>query len=257
MKTKIMILCAIALFTNASAQNSAEAGTTAGSVIYEEVARLEIKLEGDAAQFADQIPKEQVSQKILYFNPDISLYRLLETTSNDDVMPQTTGHMTVRMKISGGSDKIFCDMKNRKKIEQKEFMTRMFLIDGELIRPEWKITGNQRLISGYNCQEASCIDNGRKISAWFSPSIPVSAGPAGFGDLPGLILMVDIENGKRLITAKSVNTVLEDAGILEIPKEGKKVSQEEYKKMVDEKMKEMGEENGGGGNVHIIIRGGE
>jgi GLPGLI family protein len=258
MKTKIMILCAAALFTNASAQNSAGEATTAGSVTYEEIAKLEIKLEGDAAQFADQIPKEQVSQKILYFNPDISLYKLLETANNEEVMPQTTGQMTIRMKVSGGSDKTFCDMKNRKKVEQREFMTRMFLIDGELTRPEWKITGNQRFISGYNCQEANCTDSGRKITAWFAPSIPVSSGPAGFGDLPGLILMVDIDNGKRIITAKTINPKLEDPGILEIPKEGKKVSQEEYKKMVDEKMKEMGEENGGNGaNVHIIIRGGE
>jgi GLPGLI family protein len=243
MKTKILILCAIVFLSKANAQNSAGESTTEGSVIYEEIAKLEIRLEGDAAQFADQIPKEQVSQKILYFNPDNSLYKLLEAANNEDVMPQTTGHMTVRMKISGGSDKIFCDMKNRKKIEQKEFMTRMFLIDGELARPEWKITGNQKMISGYNCQEATCIDNGRKISAWFFPSIPVSAGPAGFGDLPGLILMVDIENGKRIITAKTITPKLDDAGILEIPKEGKKVSQEEYKKMVDEKMKEMGEES--------------
>lgn len=255
MKTKILILCSLTLFARANSQVGA--GIKEGSVIYEEIARLDIKLEGDAVQFADQIPKEQITQKILYFNPGSSLYKLNETTNNEDIMPQTTSHMTVRMKISGGHDEIFCDMNSRKRIDQREFMTRMFLIDDELIRPDWKITGNQKLVAGYNCQEAMCIDNGRKVSAWFSPSIPVSAGPAGYGDLPGLILMVDIENGKRIITAKSINPVLEDPAVIAMPRDGKRVSEEEYKKMVDEKMKEMGEENGGGANIHVIIRGRE
>ena len=38
--------------------------------------------------------------------------------------------MKIRMVNGGGDDKIFCDFKNRKKTEQKEFMTRMFLVEG-------------------------------------------------------------------------------------------------------------------------------
>ena len=41
-----------------------------GKITYEEKAKIEIKLEGDAAQFADQMPKEQVSSKVLFFNAD-------------------------------------------------------------------------------------------------------------------------------------------------------------------------------------------
>jgi GLPGLI family protein len=234
-------------------QDPSGKSTTSGKIVYQDKVKLNIKLEGDAAQFAASLPEEQTSEKVLYFNTDYSLYQADDTKKEEDVMSQQADHMTIKMVVGGAGNKTFCDFQKKKKTEQKEFMTRMFLVESELGSEQWKLTGNFRMISGYNCQEALWEDTARKVNAWFTASIPVSSGPQGFGGLPGLILQVDINNGKQIITATSVDPSLIDAAILVRPKEGKKVTAEGFKKIVDEKMKEMGNEGGDGTN-HIFIR---
>ena len=36
-----------------------------------------------------------------------------------------------------------------------------------------------------------------KVDVWFTPEVPVSSGPAGYGGLPGLIVFVDVNEGKK------------------------------------------------------------
>ena len=133
-------------------------------------------------------------------------------------------------------------------------MTRIFLIEGQVPVHAWKLTGQQKMILDYPCQEATLEVDEKSISAWFTPAIPVSAGPANYGNLPGLILSVDIDEGQRVITARSVESMEPTSENLKKPKKGKKVSQEEYEAIVAEKMEEMGGEQGEGGNVHMMIR---
>lgn len=253
MKKIMLILIVFSTSISGFSQESAGKNTVSGKITYEEKIKLELKLEGDAAQFAESLPKEQVNVKMLLFDQDRTLYTEDDSKKPDEVLTQQTGHMTMRMIVSGGNDKTFTDIKNMKKTEQKEFMTRMFLIESDIMNPDWKFTGNNRIVLGYNCQEAIREDNGKKISAWFTTLIPVSSGPAGYYGLPGLILLVDIDNGKRIITARTIDTELKDQALIVKPDVGKKVTPEEYKKIVDEKMKEMGSEGGEGG-AHVMIR---
>lgn len=255
MKTISILFCAIMLPLTVKSQNHPSQSITSGKISFQEKTKLEIRLEGDAAQFADQMPKEKLDGKILYFNPDYSLYTAgEEKTSDEDInMDQHEGGIKIRMINDGDNDIIFYDIKNNKKTEQKEFMTRKFLVDGDMVSSDWKLTGNFRSISGFNCQEALKQDSSKNVSAWFTVLIPVSSGPAGFGGLPGMILQVDINNGKRVITATAIDPSLTDPSILSKPKEGKKVTAEEFRKIVEEKRKEMGVENGQGTN-HVIIK---
>jgi GLPGLI family protein len=252
MKKIIILLSGLVLSLNGNSQVAHSLNTVSGKITYEEKVKIEIRLEGDAAQFADQMPKEQVSRKVLYFNRDCAIYEP-DAKKEESVMDQHSGGMQVRIMRGGENDKIYCDLREMKKTEQKEFMTRMFLVEDDLRTSDWKITGNSKIILGYNCQEAVLKDTANVTKAWFTGSIPVSAGPAGFYGLPGLILQIDINDGKRLITAASIEPSLEVTDFLEKPEEGKKVTQEEYRKIVDDKMKEMGHENGQGTN-HVMIR---
>ena len=52
----------------------------------------------------------------------------------------------------------------------------------------WTLTGEKKVISGYEAQRATCQFRGRSYEAWFTPSIPISAGLNVFGGLFGLIL---------------------------------------------------------------------
>ena len=251
MRTLLVIIAALLCAVVTEAQDNS---MTSGKVIYDEVMKLEIQLEGDASQFAHMLPKERKTVKVLYFNPGESLYE--KGDSEDESIDQVveSGEAMVQIKMTEPDNKLYTDLSKKLQVEQKEFMTRIFLIEGEVPEHSWKMTGQQKMILDYPCQQASLEVDDKKISAWFTQAIPVPAGPAGYGDLPGLILSVDIDKGQRVITARSVESMEPASGDLQKPKKGKKVSQEEYEAIVAEKMEEMGGEHGEGGNVHMMIR---
>ena len=78
-----------------------------------------------------------------------------------------------------------------------------------------------------------------KITAWYSPDIPISQGPENYYGLPGLIL--EISDGKTTILCSKVVLNSKEKKEIKAPKKGKLVSQAEYDKIVKEKMEEMRE----------------
>lgn len=237
-------LITVGLFANAQEN-------TSGKIEYEQVIKLEIKLEGDASQFAHMLPKERKSNKILYFNSEASLFENIKK-EEDETMSMHSGGANVMIKMEEPENKVYTDLTEKKQIEQREFMTRTFLIEGEVAQ-QWKLTGNQKMILDYPCQEAIIEKDSISMAAWFTPVIPVSAGPENYGGLPGLILAMESSDGKNKTIATLVDLTPVEKDILVKPKKGKKVSREEYEKVVEEKMKEMGAENGGGHQMMIRI----
>lgn len=249
----MLIPAAVVICYSGSSQSAGET-TTTGTVRYEEKMKIEIKLEGESAQYSDMLPKEQTEKKILYFSPEASVYRGASAPANTETMEQESAGTMVRFQIYQTDDIIYRDLRNNKRIEQREFMTRMFLIESDAGKADWKLTGEQKTILGYPCQEAVREDEGKKIRAWFTPAIPVPTGPQNYGNLPGLILAVETHDGDRTITATSIDMTAPETTMLVKPKQGKRVTPEEYRKIVDEKMKEMGGEGGSGQQVIIRIQ---
>lgn len=66
----------------------------------------------------------------------------------------------------------------------------------------WELTNESKLIDGYLCYKATNVDiveNGKQvfnhsIVAWYCPELPYSYGPIGYGNLPGLILQLQVRN---------------------------------------------------------------
>jgi len=225
---------------------------TRGTVVYEEVAKIEIQLEGEMAHLMKDMPKERRSEKVLFFSPEATVYKNLEK-EEEESMASEAG---MRIMMSQPDNVLHLDLANKEMVEQKEFMTRMFLINSEIPEIEWKITGQQKMILDFPCMEATQTDtSGVVTSAWFTPSIPVQSGPAKYFNLPGLVLEVDKDNGQMQFIAKSVNFEAPDKSLLKKPKDGKKVTKEEYDRIVEEKIKEMGGSTGGDGvHSNIVIR---
>lgn len=236
------------------------AQTTSGKILYTETRKLHINLKNEdiqingvssdqANQIAAMIPKEQVSKKILRFTPEAALYETAKVENNDATSQQ--GNMQIMINFSsGGDNKSYHDIKNKQLVEQNEFMSRKFLVTSDIGKNEWKMTGNQKEILGYPCQQATMLKDTQTVTAWFTPAIPVSAGPKGTAGLPGMILAMDIGDDLSVI-ATSIEAGGVDAKELSKPNEGKKVTKEQYKKIVDDKVKEMQSESGGNG---IIIK---
>lgn len=236
-----------------------------GTVVYRQTVQLEIHLEGDAAQFASALPRERISEKILQFNQAAALYQNHQSEGPDEPT-QMAGGGTMMIRMVEPDNKVFTDLENGTQIEQREFMSRIFLIEKEGAEGKWKLTGNQREILGYACQEAvtEAEDDGEPeegtgtqenlVHAWFTPQIAVPAGPTIYGGLPGLVLAVEMDGGNRVIEAVSVELDPVDDALLKRPRKGKKVNEEEFQAIVDEKMEEMGAEQGGDGNYAISVR---
>lgn len=229
-----------------------------GVVTFEEKIKLEIKIDGADEQMLANLPKERTSQKVLLFTPEATLYQGDKTSkASDDMDSHPEDGARVMIKMKAPEDIVYCDLKSNKLIEQRDFMSRKFLIESDPGKMQWKITGNQKMILNYPCQEAILQDTSKKIIVWFTSSIPVFSGPNGYANLPGLILALDSDDGKYMLTALKVEMKEIDKAVITKPKEGKKVTKEEYEKIKEEKRKEMNEEfggGGGGGNVIIKIK---
>jgi GLPGLI family protein len=156
--------------------------------------------------------------------------------------------------MSSPDNKMYLNFADNLKIEQREFMSRIFLIKGEPTKNKWKLTPKQKMILNYPCLQAEQITEKDTVVAWFAPSIPVSSGPGNYVNLPGLVLAVDINHGSRTIMAKSVELKPIAEELIAKPKKGKNVTEEEFRKIVMEKRKEMRAENPDG-HMMIMHRG--
>ena len=256
---KIILSILVSIFLSTMIINAQD--KSSGTVVYEEVTKIEIKLEGEMAHLMKDMPKEQRAKKMLYFSPEASLYT---ATEKDDKMDEAMGGGGMAHAMGGGGmtimmgapdNKLYVDLKKEEVIEQREFMTRTFLINGEMPSSDWKITGEQKMLLDYPCMEATKTDTAGVVTrVWFAPTIPVKCGPGSYCNLPGLVLEVDIEDGKRKMLAKSIDFTMPAKEFFKKPKDGKKVSNEEFDKIVAEKIKEMGGEGGTGSGSTIMIR---
>lgn len=73
---------------------------------------------------------------------------------------------------------------------------------------KYKLTGKQKKILKYQCQEAKFDLNGRKYTVWFTPEVEINFGPLKINGLPGLILELTEETNKVKITLNSFKKII-------------------------------------------------
>jgi GLPGLI family protein len=234
-----------------SAAQQAPAQLTEGIIQYQEVLKITIEMDGDMSQMAGILPNESKISKVLLFNETSSLYKNSDQEGEEEAFDTEDGPVVVQLQEP--EQILFTDLQGKQQIEQRDFMSRTFLITRNIDPTQWKFTGKQKELLGYTCQEAYYEKNDKTVTAWFTPNIPIATGPDKYCGLPGMILSMEMENGDRTITATSIKPHKHNKKAIVKPKKGKKVSQEEFEKIVDEKMKEAGLEAGGGTQVLIKI----
>jgi len=218
-----------------------------GVIQYEQKVNLHRRIPDPAMK--ERLPEFQTMQTQLFFNPEESFYKPLEEEEED--LESAGGGVVMRFRRP--MNEIYRHFKEGRKVEQREFQGKKYLIEGQLKQLPWKVTGEQEKVAGYHCMKAvlkdTLMEQPRTIAAWFAPDIPVPAGPEHFGSLPGMILKVDINDGDLIYTAVKIDAKkLQDTDI-EAPSKGKKVTEAEFQKMVMEEMKKMGAQGG-----RMIIR---
>lgn len=225
----------------------------AATVNYTETVQLKFNFEG--MQPPPDLPKEHSIKTILYFNDKAALYTNDEAAMQQDAAVNEEngeGGMMI-MHMAPPDNKLYTDLNEKTVTRKEDFMQRTFLIEGKMDTTQWKLTGKQKFILNYPCMEAVSMDTAKHVSVWYTPAFPVSLGPSRFCGLPGLILEVNIDNGDRVITATNIVKEVDASKIVK-PTDGKKVTDEEYQKIVAEKLKEMGIDDDGSGGPRIMIK---
>ena len=257
---KLIIVSTLLLITKVNAQEFQ------GEATYKSKRKVDIKLDSTQVnsemhqQMMEMLKKQFEKTYILSFNKEESLYKEEESLAP----PQPQGGFVV-MVSSGGSDLLYKNIKEKRYANQNESFSKLFLIKDDLKDIEWKLESDSKNIGEYTCFKATTTRevedvesgisfNGDKdlstadkepkmkvitITAWYTPQIPVSAGPGNYHGLPGLILEVN-DGSETVICSKIVINPKNATDILE-PAKGKELTQDAYDQIMEKKLKEMEE----------------
>ena len=229
----------------------------------------------DMSRFGNRMSeaqKRQMMDRMKNFLEKTYTLKFNKTTSSfkEEVKldgPGTSGPSWGR---SNGQGSIYKNTSERKMIEDVEQFSKRFLVTEMMEQPKWELGTETKKIGNYTCYKATMIkvDNnidwgsifrrGRnnkkdstktkqkepevkllKVTAWYTPQIPVSTGPDKYWGLPGLILELNAGRTTMLCTEVSMSTG--ETLKIEEPTKGKEVTREEYNKIVKEKTEELRE----------------
>lgn len=198
--------------------------------------------------------------KITYknFKDNIKRDAILYLKENQPTVMQTIIASTVPLKIikdstfidSNGSSVIISGTRNtdyskfqdeymkvdhlNNKIEMiKIVLDKKFLITDEL-NYNWNITNETKQIQNYTCYKATTSFRGNNFEAWFTPDIPVNAGPWKWFGLPGLIVEASDTDKSEVYLLEKIEKF---TGEIPFPSsKSKKLNLQTYFKNADEAM---------------------
>ncbi len=242
-KKTLLSICALVILMPLLAQQKE------GKVIYEKTAQIQFSLAGSGSG-GEMTSTKKIDNFELNFANSQMVWKAIEKSIQDEAANSSEGgNFVFRMVGAGAEDILFCDLATRKKVHQREFFDKKFLINDSLSKGNWKLTEESKTILGYQCKQAITeriskrktmtmangkmeqkeVDDTSTVIAWFTMDIPVAAGPEMQGQLPGLILELEMNGGKMAYKAIEITPKPDMASIKE-PKKGKKVTAAEFAK---------------------------
>jgi len=194
--------------------------------------------------YAKTLPTEGKFEKVLYFTSEASLYDESTLEKEAVSIPQQKAMFfaTYGKPPRPLLKSLYIDFMEESLTALQEFMTREFLVESPLESKGWKLDPTRKKVGGYICMKATMNLEGDTVTAWFAPEIPVPAGPSGYYGLPGVVLAVE-RLGETIFLATSVDLTPPPAELLVKPERGKKISPEDFDRIVEEKVEEF-EKNG-------------
>lgn len=248
-----------------------------GTIVYERKINAHRTITNE--QMKAMIPEFRISKHILMFSDSISLYKLIPEDEAPDPFAGSGGGGTIRMNFSiGGSDggELFKNFGQSKSVLSSELAGKNYLIVDSILQQPWKLTNETKQILGYTCLKATrkvtvqvsaprmmvfgagsaspVRDTARpqprevEVVAWYAQDIISPVGPDSYGQLPGVILQLDSDNGATVFTALEIKKEV-DQKLLKEPKKGKTVTAAEFNKMRMDMIQQ--QIQGGGGSFRI------
>lgn len=228
-----------------------------GVVTYDRATRLALELPPEIQErLGDEIPGERFESLVLLFSPTATVMIPAPDDEGDSDEAPAPGSDAMRQRrIESMVDRMrqsspertdqeqllvaHTDLVKGTVVENRVFMGRTFLIEGERPRVEWRLTGEQTEFAGHMVLKALATVDSTDVEAWFTPQIPVPAGPGGYGGLPGLILSLSIDGGRIVYSATAIRMTPVDEGAIRPPTEGQEIGRTEYERIVEERLEEL------------------
>jgi GLPGLI family protein len=222
-------------------------GQTEGMITYEVKINMHRNLPKEREEMKNMIPEFRTTEDQLFFNATESLFVPVEEDEEEDV---NSGGGGMRMRFQRPKVENYINQASSKRVVLQEFMGKKYLIEDSLKVMAWKFGTEAKEVKGYPCKQASFYNEERKqnIVAWYTERLRPFLGPENFNTLPGAVLEVNINDGERIITAKTIELRPLKKNEIKIPSGGTKTTDIEYRKMVNEQMERM---RANGGNVMI------
>lgn len=231
-----------------------------GTILYEKKVNLHKTIQNE--QMKAMMPEFRTSRHQLLFSDSVSIYRMIPETEAPDPF-SSGGGGAVFINVGGRADggDLYKNFAQSKGIQSSDFGGKTYLILDTLKSEPWKMTEETKNILGFKCYKATrkvkqaqravirifgessntnsdttkqqSVPEMKEIDiiAWFTNDIITPAGPENYGQLPGLILELDIENGTTSFTATEVKKTVNKKEIKE-PQKGKQVSRQEFQKIM-------------------------
>jgi GLPGLI family protein len=242
---KILILFGVLI--SLIAVHSVVAQTVEGIITYDVKINLHRRLPPERQEMKASMPEFRTIKEQLIFNGNESLYKPII----EDEEEESFGGGGVQMRFRQPNTERYLDQATGKIITKQELMGKDYLIEDSVKLAPWKLATETKIIQGYECKQAYYTDesnpNGKQeITAWYTDKVRPFLGPDRFNTLPGAVLAVDINNGERVMVATKIELRLLKKNELKIPSKGVKTTPQEFRKLMDEQMR-----NSGGG---IVIR---
>lgn len=267
MKRVFFLLIAIVSFSLSQAQ------VKEGTIYYDQKVNMHKTIQDE--QMKAMMPEFRTAKFILQFSDSVSVYKTVPEDEAPDPFAGGGGRMVIRM--GGGGGDLYKNFSQSKSIQTSELGGKNFLIVDSIRQQPWKLGTETKQILGYTCHKATrkvmqpnraimrmsmgaggttTTDTANKgaiqgkeveVVAWYADEIVSPVGPENYGQLPGVILQLDVDNGTQVYTATEVKKTVDQKELKE-PKKGKVVTRQEYAKMMTDMMGNM---QGGGGVVRF------
>ena len=243
-----------------------------GKVVYERTIKMQFR--GNMPpELAANMPKERKDRFELAFANNQSLWESIpDMEENNETSGEANGNFRV-MRFGGGDDLTYHNFETGKSVQQRELNAKNYLVEDSIQKLNWKLSEETKTILGHKVQLAKTeryamrsvmtMENGEMkrqmipdtsvINAWIAMDIPVPAGPEFQGQLPGLILELDTNNGQIVYNAVEISAKVNPPTIKE-PKGGKRITAAEFNKERDKSFEEMQRNMPGGRQVHIVTQ---
>jgi GLPGLI family protein len=258
------------LLTGLLSLSALQAQLKEGTVIYERKTNMHKTIQDE--QMKAMIPEFRTSKHMLLFSDSVSMYKMVPEDEAPDPFAGSGGG--VRMVIRGGSDgsELYKNLSQSKSIQATELGGKNFLIMDTIQQQPWKLGTETRQILGHTCHKATRKimqlggggmirtmtmggggapqqDTSKQIKpqqgkevdvvAWYADDIISPVGPENYGQLPGVILQLDVDNATTVYTATEVKKTV-DMKELKEPKKGKVVTRVEFQKLMNDVMGSQG-----------------